>query len=186
MDATSYREWPVKASRGATRTQGSGNHAVILTLPLLAILIFLAPQSFAESAEERIDNFELFADCTQMNLVVERLPDIAFDIGLSEEIIQNAAESRLRSARLYRSDLDYIPYLYVNVNMTERAFSISLEYHKILYDDHYAHVSQFATTWDRGFVGTHGRDAGYIVSSLSLLVDRFLVEYLRVNEDACE
>lgn len=176
----------MKASRGAIRTQCSGSHAVVSTLPLLAVLTFLAPQSFAESAEERIDSFNLFADCTQMNLVVERLPDTAFDIGLSNEIIQNAAESRLRSARLYRSDLDYIPYVYVNVNVTERAFSISLEYNKILYDDHYAHVSQFATTWDTGIVGTHGRDAGYIVSSLSLLVDRFLVEYLRVNEDVCD
>ena len=33
--------------------------------------------------------------------------------------------------------------------------------------------------------GAHGQNANFIVSSLSELLDKFLAEYLRVNEAAC-
>ena len=42
-----------------------------------------------------------------------------------------------------------------------------------------------ATTWVRGSAGTHGGDAGYIRSGVSEYMDTFLLEYLRVNEEAC-
>lgn len=42
-----------------------------------------------------------------------------------------------------------------------------------------------ATTWTRGSTGTHGRNPGFIVQSVSEHVDAFLVEYLRVNEKDC-
>ena len=46
--------------------------------------------------------------------------------------------------------------------------------------------SFFAGTWDSSVtIGTHGRDANYILQSLSELLDRFVLEYLRVNEAAC-
>ena len=120
-----------------------------------------------------------------MDLVVERLSEAAYAIDLSEDIIQTAVESRLRSARLYQSDIA-LPYLYVNVHVFQRAFSIRLEYKKYLYDAQFAHRSLFATTWSLNSLGTHGGDAGYIVAALSQDVDRFLVDFLRVNEDACE
>ena len=41
------------------------------------------------------------------------------------------------------------------------------------------------TTWDTGATGTHGGDAAYIVSAVSEYLDRFLTQYLRVNEAAC-
>ena len=41
------------------------------------------------------------------------------------------------------------------------------------------------TTWDAGFIGTHGGNSGYILSSLSQHLDRFLTECLRVNEAVC-
>lgn len=158
------------------------------TLPFFVLLIFLAPQSFAESPEERredIDHFKLFANCTMMDFLVERLPSGASDVGLSYEMIQTAVESRLRSARLYRSDVELVPYLYVAVNVIGRAFSTSIEYNKSLYDADFAGSFGIATTWKLSSAGTHGGDAAYIVSAVSRSVDRFLVEYLRTNEDAC-
>ena len=121
-----------------------------------------------------------------MNLVVESLTSDASDIGLSDEMIQTAVESRLRSARLYRSEVAFIPYLYVNVHVVGRSFSITLEYRKILYDADFAHASGAATTWKLRSVGTHGGDAAYIVSAVSQDMDKFIVEFLRVNEDACD
>jgi len=176
----------VEASSVASESQRSGNRPMIFTLFLGVLLVFVPPQSVADSVEEQLDHFKLFSDCTQMNLVVERLPSDALDIGLSEETIQTAVESRLRSARLYRSDLAFVPYLYVNVHVVGRAFSIRLEYKKDLYDADFAHASGYATTWTSNSAGTHGGDAAYIVSALSQHMDKFLVEFLRVNEDACE
>ena len=42
-----------------------------------------------------------------------------------------------------------------------------------------------AEAWSRGITGTHGEAAEFIISGLSGLLDRFLTEYLRVNESAC-
>ena len=77
-------------------------------------------------------------------------------IGLTEESIQAAVESRLRSARLY--DADASPYLYVNVNVVGRAFSARLEYNKTVYDQ-ISTERGLATTWKIGSAGTHGRTA---------------------------
>ena len=43
-----------------------------------------------------------------------------------------------------------------------------------------------AATWSIGGIGTHGGDAGYILSGLSQFMDDFLLAFLRVNEDACK
>ena len=118
-----------------------------------------------------------------MFLLVEVLSDDAADIGLTEERLQVAAESRLRGARLYTSDHSR-PYLYVNVNVTSRAFSTSLRYTKNMRDLATGNTGA-ASAWEHGITGTHGKDAEYVVSSLSRLLDRFLTECLRVNESAC-
>ena len=75
------------------------------------------------------------------------------------------------------------PYLYVNVNVSGPAFSVSVGYHRNV-SNAFGHDG-IAMTWNAGSTGTHGRDAGYIVSSLSQHLDSFLAAYLRVNEQAC-
>ena len=126
--------------------------------------------------------FELFANCEPMDLVVENLPPDAAEIGLTVERIEAAVESRLRSARLF--DSDSVQYLYVNVNVVGRAFHSSVEYKKRVFD-YYSNGAFYASTWDIAFTGTHGKDGGYILAGVSELMDVFLVEYLRVNEEAC-
>ena len=155
---------------------------------LLAALALLLPASGAagESFVERYQRFKLYADCLPMRLLVEGLHDGASKIGLTKEALQAAAESRLRSARLYRSTLAHpYHYLYVNVNVFGRAFSIRLEFNKQVRDILSGDTSG-AATWKVGSVGTHGGNANYIVSSVSQHMDEFLVEFLRVNEKACE
>ena len=130
------------------------------------------------------DRFRLFNNCEPMFLVVENLDSGELEIGLTEQRLQAAAESRLRGARLYSSTRG-TPYLYVNINTFSVAFNVILEYKKLLFDA--ASVSSYpATTWRVGSTGTHGRNAEYIVSVLSGLLDEFLTAYLRVNEAACE
>ena len=39
-------------------------------------------------------------------------------------------------------------------------------------------------TWNTGFAGTHGGNAGYVLSSVSRDADKFIDEYLRVNTES--
>lgn len=132
----------------------------------------------------RLERFRLFNACRPMILVVERLGDDAGKIGLAEENLQVAAESRLRAARLYTEDSERadFAYLYVNINVVGRAYSISVHFNKRVSDT----LGEFGTaiTWTSGSTGTSG-NGSFIVSNLSQHLDRFLAAYLRVNEDAC-
>lgn len=151
----------------------------------LGLLAVVAATASTTGQQYRVDRFQLFNNCEPMRLVVEDLPRAAADIRLTRERLQFAAESRLRGARLYTASPENSPaYLYVNVNIVGPAHSIAVEYNKAVFDPA-SDESAFATTWRSGGAGTHGRSAEYIVSGLSRYLDRFLTEYLRVNESAC-
>ena len=137
----------------------------------------------AASSQQGLTPFQLFNECRPMQVIVEGLPSDAAAIGLTQERVSTPAESRLRAARLF-SDDPLLPYLYVNVNVFRRAFSVNVGFYKRLFDPVSGEIG-FARTWNAGSTGTHGGDGGYIVQSLSEHLDRFVLEYLRVNEDAC-
>lgn len=157
--------------------------SISLTSVALALFFFALDAAGQSTSEDKFAHFQLFADCQPMDLVVENLNSYASEIDLTKESIQTAAESRLRSARLYVSSLAS-PYLYINVNVVDRAFSINLGYKKPVYDP-LSDSNYPATTWVTGSTGTHGGNASYILSSVSRYMDEFLVEFLRVNEEAC-
>ena len=145
----------------------------------------LAPTGDASQQVDGLSRFALWTGCQPMGLLVEQLPDDAANTGLTRDALQAAAESRLRAARLYTSDtVRANSYLYVNVNVVGRAFAISLEFRKYVFDPATG-GSGSATTWDTGTLGTHGGNASFVLGSVSRNLDRFLVEFLRVNESAC-
>ena len=169
-------------------------------------LLLLFGRASGETAEERTERFSLFGDCKPMILVVEELSDGALKIGLTVHALQAAVESRLRAARLYdstfsqpESEQEFLalwhalrlarstltPFLYVNVHVAGDAFHVSVEYQKWVQDS-LSDLSGRATTWEAGSTGTHGDDASYILSSVSRYMDQFLLEFLRVNDEACE
>ena len=152
---------------------------------LVLLAIFASPAGGAAAQEvSAYDRFQLFNECRPMDLRVLDSPSGgAAEIDLTEAAIQAAVESRLRSARLY--DADAGPALYVNVTVVGRAFSLVLTYMKIVYDPASDDTLR-AMTWIKNVVGTHGGDATYILSNVASYMDVFLVEYLRVNESACD
>ena len=162
------------------------NRKISLSVPLIWALVLFSsiPSSVGETYEERNNRFRLFSNCSRMDLVVENLPADAKKIGLTTEAIQAAVESRLRSARLYDSER-LVPYLYINVLVVGNSFSVSVEYKKSVYDS-LSGESMPATAWELSTTGSHGGDSGYILSTVSRNMDRFLLEFLRVNEKACE
>ena len=140
----------------------------------------------APAAAEELDRFALFADCAPMRLVVDLLDADATETGLTENAIRNAAESRLRSARLYDPQGQQVLYIGVEAEGAGylAAVTLHLHYNKVLHDA-LSGERGHAPTWMDGTIGAFLGDTGEVVSQLSLLLDRFLVEYLRVNEEAC-
>ena len=129
------------------------------------------------------DRFGLYNECRSMGLVVEPLTPEAAGIDITEERIQTLAESRVRAARLY--DAEVINFLYVRVVVGGPAFSREVSYYKRLYDP-VSNEHSLAQTWSTSYFGTHGGDAGFILQHLSEDLDRFILEYLRVNDEDCE
>ena len=112
----------------------------------------------------------------------------AAEFGLTEESLRIIAESRLRSARLYGSDAVSSLTVYVEtIGDTEISFTAGLEYNKLVWDVASKEFSM-ATTWTIGSIGlgaTNEADRGVILNTVAQHVDKFLVEYLRVNESWC-
>ena len=150
----------------------------------LALALAVWP-GHATAQSQAVERFELFNKCGPLDLGVEDYNDNAgwTDIGLTVDRIQTMAESRLRAARLY--DATGGTYLHVNVIVAGVGFSLTVTYNKVVYDGVSGEMS-YAMTWDITSAGTHGGDAGFILQSLSEYLDRFILEYLRVNEDACD
>ena len=147
----------------------------------LVALAFLATGAASETPSP-LDRFKLFSACQPMYLVVEGMAPDASEIGLTEESVRAAVESRLRAARLYDAEATHL--LYVNVNVVGPVFHVALALNKRVYDLS-SDTINLATTWHTGATGTHGGDAGYILSAVSRHMDRFLVAFFRVNEAAC-
>ena len=122
-----------------------------------------------------------------MDILIESLGDDEKKMGLTKGRLRMAVESRLRSARLYSGGSGgafFEAYLYVNVGTFDSAFSISVEYHKWVTDGH-GYVGA-PSTWKMRSTGLSGKIPSFIISGLSELLDLFIAEYLRVNEESCE
>ncbi len=162
-------------------TPRATNGVRLFVLAVTAALAVGTTHAEEMSMEDRLDGFELFNDCRPMDLVVEDLHSDADEIGLTEESLRAAVESRLRAARLYEGDRG-APYLYLRVSVVGQAHNISLQYKRWMCR---SDLCGTAPTWDTGGTGTHGDDAAFIRSGVSEYMDTFLLEYLRVNEEAC-
>ena len=104
-------------------------------------------------------------------------------LALRQSRFQVAVESRLRVARLFRSESH--PLLHVNVHVLRSAFSTRVQFIKPVRDTLSGRLF-VAPTWNIATLGMHGGNPNYILSDISESLDHFLVEFLRVNEEACE
>lgn len=154
--------------------------AAVVTAPFLAI-------AQEPNTPTDFDYFELWNRCAPTSLVVEGLSSEADEIGITRERIETLARSRLRSARIYRDGWSDT-YLYIRVNVRLTYYGLEVEYRKFVFDHLAGEKTDgqgFATTWERGGVGVHGRDAGFVLQNVSEHIDEFIDEYLRVNAEAC-
>lgn len=154
-----------------------------------------------EEFAERHDRFSLYTGCDEVEFHVD--VDIEnSSLSLSAETVRSVVEARLRAARLYKGDdgLYQPQYLRVEVSGASAAFNVRLQFFRLMtwwsfdgqlakwwrqeYPDRDEPIG-FASTWANRAVGTHDGTPTIVLSVVSQLMDDFLVEYLRVNEEAC-
>ncbi len=160
-----------------TRMKGNLMRFFLVSL----LLVLLATISRAEDLDP-YEAFQLWAGCQPVDLFVY-LQKHETEINLTQEAIEIAVRSRLRSARLY-DELAGATTLSVTVHVVDVAYNIQVELRKTLSDWAHSERVGFGTTWKSVSTGTHGNDTN-ILSSLSQHIDKFLDEYLRVNADTC-
>ena len=181
------REIAMKAAATRYANDSYANHQRAPMCQIgLAFVVIVSALGIAQASEmtfeERFTRFRLFDDCRPMFVLVEQLPPVAKQIGLTKYSLRAAIESRLRAARLF--DDEASSYLYLNVNGLSRTINVHLQYKKRVCD--LASGECFRTlTWDVGGVGSHGDNAGYVRSAVSEYMDTFILEYMKVNEEAC-
>ena len=167
----------------------------MLSLLFLGFLISASVQAEELTAEQKeavntyIKQFELFNNCEQIGLLVDK-QEKSSEVDLTEKAITNSVESRLRSARIF-TDAASDSLLIVYVHIVGYAYNVRVSLAKSLEDSRFGkHLHTLplvgsAETWHRTSTGTHGGQGSFILSQLSQIVEEFLVEYFKVNQKYC-
>ncbi len=149
-----------------------------------AILLF-ALISAPAGAQTWSDNGLETANYKYVAVTVEDFTADAGEIGLARDRIQARVELRLRSVGLTpgKDSTKNGTYLYVNVHVADNVFNILVKYNRLVgFITGNRRYRQLATTWESGTTGTHGRNTAFIMVALDRHLDRFLNEYLKVNQ----
>ena len=161
---------------------------LVALLPLAGVL-----DAQGVSGEER---FDLFTNCDTLSsrVTVQGRPEEEAESAELEERIRTMVEGRLRVARLYIDDNDpnifvrararRLPRLVVNVTTLSPAFWYAVSLRKRLHDG-ITNEWEGAFTWVDTALGIYSDNTDYIFRTVSEALDRFILEYLRVNESAC-
>ena len=145
-------------------------------------LSFLTSAPAEELSEEELARFQLFADCEPISLSVDYWGRNFSRSDPARGAIQAAAESRLRSARLYSEKGP--TRLRVKATIRGNHYEAEVAYYKRLFDALSGETKE-TITWKRGSSGEFQGTLDYELYRISQLLDEFLLEYLRVNEEAC-
>lgn len=148
------------------------------------------------SANEESEQFSLFNECRPLDFLVNLQSEKSSGLGLTETGLRAAAESRLRGARLY--DQTAPDYLSLQVtalpvesengrSLGGHAVTLSLELRRRLCWEEDHSVCAWGAVWeDAELYLVPGNDSGFVMERFREIFERFLADYLRRNEDACE
>ncbi len=123
------------------------------------------------------DRFQLFNNCKPMGLEIGNVFDDVLALGIAEENVRAAAESRLRAAQLYTANAPASLFIAVS------KYKIQLKYRKPVRD---LASSEIRAVWTfSNAAEVRDGTAASVMLEIAKQLDRFLVEYLRVNESVC-
>lgn len=168
------------APRGHTETISPASHAEALKAGLL-------------SDDEAVDLFRLWNECRPVRFTVHLTnQEIATEIGLQKIEVETMVRSRLRAARIFidsstkSPELDSNGFLLISIHLGDTIFSWKAEYQKVMKDISTELVSWASTGWRQSSFGGHRHDGYYVLSVVSLGIDKFIDRYLFVNEASCD
>lgn len=135
------------------------------------------------TAEQEAALFQLFTGCMPVypTVAVERTSPNIED--LSDSQLEEVVLTGLRSAGLL-SEKEGTPFLYVAVGIVHWAYVVRIELLKLV-TDRETDIVGAAPTWRNYRYGIHSGDPEFVLSSLGTALQRFLDDYLLVNEGAC-
>lgn len=152
----------------------------LILISVGSILLFAFHVGNAQEGASAYDE-QLFTRCAPLSIAIGFSMKNT-DAPLTKETIANAVESRLRGARLFKSDA--AQFLAVDLNVLGSAFSLRIGLNSWIEDMGFGRGGT-VLMWGTGATGTHSGNAQYIVSLVSQYMDEFIVKYLRVNEGHC-
>lgn len=135
----------------------------------------------------KLTRFNLYNACRPIELLVESPSEGSKAEGITEDLLRWAAESRLRAFRLYTESSAEAgnTILYVRGGLNRGDVELQVDYLKLIHDPESGRKLS-TSLWSRRFTYSgwiwHAKTAS---EELSKMVDKFLMEYLRVNENHC-
>lgn len=152
-------------------------------IPILAgSMIFFGTLVASAQKVEVPQEPNLFTLCAPVMLAVAFTEQEPGALGLGKDAIENAAESRLRAARLLAPTAKQV--LFVNVTSTGPAFFVQVTLHRWVVNTGFS-IGGTVAVWESSRLGTHGLDGQYVLGVVSQELDTFLAKYLRMNERHC-
>lgn len=158
----------------------------------LLLLAFPVWAQHAPQTKDDVDRFYLFGECRPMSVMAYFGQSGPVGFVLSRDVIQAIAERRLRTERLHVDVThphgpvkSWPPALVVDLQMLGRSFHISVAYSKPV-SDYLSGLNFMAATWQHGFIGQHTGNPEFVMRAVDQMLDKFVAEYLRVNDAACK
>ena len=178
----------------------------VRTVALLTAFLLLTAPAAAEEVT-KMDRYQLWNDCNPI-LLKHLVSEGAADFGLDENAVEQTARSRLRAARIYDTDTVVPkPVLVVEIKMLPpvRADMGALEKFMAKHGafvevrvsllkpviDVASREQSFANTWSSYSFNKFDKHSLATASprlhfTLSKHLDKFIDEYMRVNESDCK
>ena len=156
---------------------------------IIIMTMFCLTQARAEdgwSVAQKRENFQLYVNrCGPIGLEV--YANIAEEIGLTKELIETAARSRLRATHLYGAETEPVSGILV-ISVVVASWGKTVLHYQMWFEKHQqdemSRLSGWSPTgWMRGALVPHNNDAR---SAIAATLDEFLDDFLRVNECICD
>ena len=156
----------------------------IVDLQVQIFELVQAKPEFAPWYSTDPERFELWTDCQPMALMIYVSDETEGGARLTEESVRSAVESRLRAARLYSDDADvWLDVAVVRGGSGPYYGGFSMTLRKVQFDLK-TRLRGPSVSWERNLrVGVGPVE--FVRSKIAEEMDEFLVDYLRVNDEAC-
>lgn len=153
------------------------------------ILIFIT--SISSSAKSGLDSGLEVGKNSPVYVLVEKLTEKEKGIGLTDELIRNKVELRLRQNNIKvgteAEGFEAGMYLYIYVGVTGGAYSVNVGLHRLVnYSVGFVNYKIFAEAYNRSGQGIHDGNFRLIIDSILHGVDIFSGDFLRVNSNYTE